>query len=157
MPEFSSILPIMEFLSYTATVIGIPMAVIIFMMQEIKEREAEQEEIYDKLMDHYSAIQEKLFEHPELDQHDTPLTDAEAARRQLILYEMLVSLFERSFILLADEREPNYQRMWNSWLDYIDIWCERPSFRAALPRLMLREDKAFVAFMAKTTGLPLKP
>ena len=157
MLESLSFLTTMELLSYVATVVGIPMAIVIFIIQEHKERESEQEEIYDKLMDHYSRIQEKLFEHPELDQHDIPLDDAEAARRQLILYEMLVSLFERAFILLQGETAPSYRRMWNSWLDYIEIWCERPNFRAALPRLMLREDAAFVAVMAKTTNLPLKP
>jgi hypothetical protein len=150
-------LTVMEFLSYLATVVGIPLAIATFIVQERKERQAEQEEIYDKLMEHYSKIQEKLFEYPELDQHDTPLSDPETARRQLILYDMLVSLFERAFILLESETDPGYRRMWNSWVDYIEIWCRRPNFRNALPALMLREDPAFVAFMARTTGLPLTP
>lgn len=146
-------LEIMELLSYLATVIGIPLAIATFIHQEKKERQAEQEEIYDKLMDHYAEIQEKLFEYPELDQHETPLADAEDCRRQAILYEMLVSLFERAFILLYGETDPAYQRMWNSWLDYIDIWSRRPNFRAALPALMRGEDPAFTAFMNKVTGI----
>jgi len=155
MPD--SILPWMELLSYVATVIGIPLALMAFITQERKERQAEQEEIYDTLMGHYSKVQEKLFEYPEIDQHDTPLTDPETARRQLILYDMLVSLFERAFILLQGETDPGYQRMWNSWVDYIEIWSARPNFRAALPGLMQGEDDAFVAFMAEKTQLPLKP
>jgi hypothetical protein len=149
-------LELMELLSYIATVVGIPLAILTFIHQERKERQSEQEEIYDKLMDHYSEIQEKLFEYPELDQHKTPLEDPEACRRQQILYEMLVSLFERAFILLYGETDPAYQRMWNSWTDYIAIWSSRPNFRAGLPDMMRGEDADFVAFMAKATGMDLK-
>lgn len=145
----------MELLSYIATTVGIPLAIVTFIHQEKKERQSEQEEIYDKLMGHYSEIQEKLFEYPELDQHDRPLTDPEAARRQQILYEMLVSLFERAFILLYGETDPAYRRMWNSWIDYIEIWSIRPNFRAALPRLMRGEDPDFIDFMTTATGMNL--
>jgi len=125
--------------------------------QERKERQAEQEEIYDKLMEHYARVQTKLFENPELDQHDRPLSNGEDIRRQHIIYDMLVSLFERSFILLYGETEPGYRRMWNSWNDYISYWVKYPNFRNALPELMKGEDPEFVAFMAGATGLPLKP
>jgi SNF2 family DNA or RNA helicase len=147
----------MELLSYVATVVGIPFALWTFSMQEKKERQNEQEEIYDKLMDHYAEIQEKLFEYPELDEHDKPLFDPEAARRQSILYEMLVSLFERAYILLESETDPAYRRMWNSWLDYIHIWAGRANFREALPHMMRGEDPHFTLFMAEVTGLDLKP
>lgn len=153
----TSFLEFMELLSYVATVIGIPLAIITFITQERKERQSEQEEIYDKLMDHYAEIQEKLFEHPELDQHNTPLTDPEAARRQRILYEMLISLFERAFILLHGETDPAYKRMWNSWLDYIESWSVRPNFRAVLPDMMRGEDPDFTDFMVLATGMDLKP
>lgn len=150
-------LEFMEFLSYVATVVGIPLAIFMFVLQEKKERQNEQEEIYDKLMGHYTVIQEKLFDHPELDVHDQKLENTEDARRQYILYQMVVSLFERSYILLASEADPAYQRMWNSWVDYIREWVVRPNFRAVLPRLMEGEDKDFVAYMADLTQLPLKP
>ena len=152
----ANFLEFMELLSYIATVIGIPLAITTFIFQEKKERQSEQEEIYDKLMGHYAEIQEKLFEYPELDQHDVMITDPEAARRQRILYEMLVSLFERAFILLYGETDPAYQRMWNSWLDYIDIWTSRPNFRQVLPTMMRGEDPYFTDFMTQMTGLDLR-
>lgn len=152
-----TVLEWLELLSYLATVIGIPLAVGTFIFQEKKERQSEQEEIYDKLMGHYTEIQNKLFEYPELDFHDAPLSDPEKARRQLILYEMLISLFERSFILLEYEKDPVYQRMWNSWVDYIRVWIARPNFRAALPELMKGEDPDFVAYMSELSGIELMP
>jgi hypothetical protein len=146
----------MEFLSYTATVVGIPLAIITFIYQERKERQSEQEEIYDKLMQHYSSIQAMLFEHPELDQHDVMAEDPETRRRQRILYEMLASLFERAFILLYGETDPAYLRMWNSWNDYIEFWAEKPNFRESLPKLMIGEDPDFVAYLGRVTGLQLE-
>lgn len=146
----------MELLSYVATVVGIPMAITTFIFQNKKERQIEQEDIYDKLMAHYADIQTKLFDHPELDQHDSALSAPEDRRRQRILYEMLVSLFERAFILLYGETDPAYRRMWNSWNDYIESWGRQPNFRALLPDLMSGEDPAFVAFMARTTGMELQ-
>lgn len=142
-----------EFLSYVATVVGIPMAIFIFFFEERKERQSEQEEIYDTLMEHYNRILDRLFEHPEIDRHDHPPGDPEQARRQKILYEMLVTLFERSFILLYGETDPAYRRMWNSWEDYIRQWSARANFRTALPELMRGEDPEFVAYMARVTGL----
>ncbi len=152
-----SFLETMELLSYIATVVGIPLALVTFMYQEHKEREAEQGEIYDDLMAHYVEIQEKLFNYPELDQHDKPLENIENRRRQKMVYEMLVSLFERSFIMLYGESNPEYKRMWNSWNDYIVEWSRHHNFREALPYLMRGEDPAFVNYMSKVTGLKLEP
>jgi len=152
-----TVLETFEFLSYVATVVGIPLALLTFVYQEKKERQNEQEEIYDKLMGHYAEIQEKLFEYPELDMHGEQSSDPETQRRQYILYEMLISLFERSFILLENERAPEYQRMWNSWVDYIETWLRKPNFVAALPQLMKGEDPDFVAYISKLSGLDLKP
>ncbi len=144
-----------QMLSDIATVIGIPLAILVFLHQEHKERIAEQEEIYDKLMDHYDDIIARIFEHPDIDQHEHPLDNPELRRQQKILYEMLVTLFERAFILLYGEKEIAYRRMWNSWEDYILEWLRRPNFRAALPALMVGEDKKFVSYMAEISGLPL--
>ncbi|MCB1557896.1 MAG: hypothetical protein KDJ50_03105 [Alphaproteobacteria bacterium] len=153
----ASLLEWMELLSYLATIIGIPMAIYIFAHQEKKERRIELQEIFDKLMDHYTEIQEKLFEHPELDIHDKPLPNPEDQRRQYILYEMVVSLFERSFLLLHAEDDPEYKRLWNSWVDYIKQWMVHKNFRDQLPKLMEGEDKDFVAYMSAISGLDLKP
>ena len=152
--EFVSISTVIANLSL---ILGIPVTIFAFIYQEKKERQNEQEEIYDKLMEHYAGIQDKFFTHPEIDQHNTPLADAEDARRQRIVYETLISLFERAYILLADEKDPNYQRMWNSWLDYINLWISRPNFHVALPQMMRGEDPDFVKFMASLSGMDLKP
>lgn len=145
-----------EFLSYVATIVGIPLALWVFMHEERKERQAEQEEIYDKLMDHYDHILGRLFEHPDIDQHNKQLEDAELRRQQKLLYEMLINLFERAFILLYAEKEIAYRRMWNSWEDYIRLWIGRSNFLEMLPELVIGEDPDFVAYMSRLSGLALE-
>jgi hypothetical protein len=156
MPDWT-LLQCFEFLSYVATIIGIPLALWVYLQQEQKERQAEQEEIYDKLMDHYDHILGRLFEHPDIDQHNKPIDDPELSRQQKILYEMLINLFERAFILLYGEKEPAYRRMWNSWEDYIALWVSRPNFHEMLPILIKGEDPDFVSYIARLSNLSLTP
>jgi hypothetical protein len=151
------LLEFFEFLSYVATIVGIPMAIWIYKKEERKERQSEQEEIYDKLMDHYDQILARLFEHPDLDQHNKQLDDPELKRQQKLLYEMLVNLFERAFILLYGEKEMAYRRMWNSWEDYIKAWVARSNFSEMLPELVKGEDPDFVAYMARLSNQELTP
>jgi len=61
---------------------------------------------------------------------------------------MLVSLFERAYLLMYDEKmSPEQLRRWHSWEDYMRDWCKRADFRATLPTLLEGEDPAFVAYL----------
>ena len=61
---------------------------------------------------------------------------------------MLVSLFERAYLLLYEERMSDKQlRRWRSWEDYMREWCRRSDFRVRLPVLLRGEDPAFVAYI----------
>ena len=151
------ILEFFEFMSYVATIVGIPLAIWVFIHEEKKERQAEQEEIYDKLMDHYDDILVRLFEHPDIDQHNKPLADPELIRQQKLLYEMLINLFERAFILLYREQDQVYRRMWNSWEDYIALWVSRSNFNEMLSDLVKGEDPDFVSYIARLSNKSLKP
>jgi hypothetical protein len=61
---------------------------------------------------------------------------------------MLVSLFERAYLLLFDPKmNSRQQRRWRSWEDYMREWCKREDFRALLPVLLEGEDVAFCAYI----------
>jgi hypothetical protein len=63
---------------------------------------------------------------------------------------MLVSLFERAYLLLYDEPMSGKQsRRWRSWEDYMGEWCERDDFRNALTGLLRGEDPDFVSYIEK--------
>lgn len=143
-----------EVLSYAVTVIGLPLAIAVFLYEQRKERDNEEEEVYQLLADNYQDFLKMALDNPDL-----RLFSAEAAHtltgeqkeRRLIIFSMLVSLFERAYLLLHEEdMSSRQQRRWGSWDDYMREWCRRADFREALPGLLTGEDPDFARYI---TGL----
>jgi hypothetical protein len=140
-----------ELLSYVVTVIGLPLAIAVFLYEQRKERENEEEEVYQLLSDNYQDFLKVALENPDLrlfSIEGTTTLNEDQKERQLIIFVMLTSLFERAYLLLYEENmSPKQQRRWNSWEDYLQEWCSRPDFRANLTRLMHGEDPSFVRYV----------
>jgi hypothetical protein len=150
-----------ELLSYVVTVIGLPFAIGIFVYEQRKERENEDEEVYQLLSDNYQDFLKVALENPDLRLFSpgrTPDLTPEQRERQLIIFNMLVSLFERAYLLLYDESMSGKQsRRWRSWEDYMREWCARDDFRNALSDLLRGEDPDFVSYiqsLARDAGTP---
>ena len=137
-----------ELMSYVVTVVGLPLAILVFLFEQRKERENEEEEVYQLLSDNYQDFLKVALDNPDLrlfSAGGANALSAEQKERQLIIFNMLLSLFERAYLLLYDESmSPRQARRWNSWEDYILEWCRRPDFRARLPELLHGEDPGFV-------------
>jgi len=138
-----------ELLSYVVTVVGLPLAIFTFWHEQRKERENEDEETYQLLSDAYADFLKLVLANPDLQLRSgrsaLEFTDEQKERRQVV-FEMLVSLFERAYLLAYDEDMTEKQRRrWHSWDDYMREWCRRPDFCAMLPRLLEGEDPDFVA------------
>ncbi len=142
-----------ELASYVVTVIGLPLAIAVFLVEQKKERENEEEEVFQLLSDNYQDFLRIALEHPDLRLMSitaTPSLTEEQRERQLAIFAMLVSLFERAYLLLFEEdMSPKQARRWNSWEDYISEWCEVPRFRETLPRLLRGEDPDFVRYLER--------
>jgi len=134
--------------SYVVTVVALPWAIVLFWYEQRRERQTEEEEIYQRLSDEYADFSKILLENADLrlitgDIPDEQLTPEQGERKKIIL-ELLMSLFERAFILVyEDAMNAQQKRLWASWEDYIDFWCRRPDFRAASPTLLQGEDPDF--------------
>ena len=119
-------------LSYVVTVIGLPLAITVFLFEQRKERENEEEEVYQLLSDSYQDFLKVALENPDLRLFSDEATlslDDQQKERQLIIFTMLVSLFERAYLLLyEDAMSPKQARRWNSWEDYILEWCQQATF-----------------------------
>ena len=122
-----------------------------FLFEQRKERENEEEEVYQLLSDNYQDFLKVALENPDLrlfSEETTPSLSDEQQERQLIIFTMLVSLFERAYLLLyEDHMSPKQARRWNSWEDYILEWCQKPHFRFRLPQLLRGEDPSFVRYV----------
>lgn len=146
-------LEIWELLSYVVTVIGLPLAIAVFLYEQRKERENEEEEVFQLLSDNYQDFLKIVLENPDLQlfslQQATGLSEEQRERKRII-FTMLVSLFERAYLLLyEDDMAAKQQRRWSSWQDYLQEWCLRPDFREALPELLRGEDPEFVTYLQR--------
>lgn len=140
-----------ELLSYVVTVIGLPLAIFVFLYEQWKERENEEEEVYQLLSDNYQDFLRVALEHPDLrlfSAEQTPDLSDEQKERMFIMFTILISLFERAYLLLYEEVMPAKKlRRWRSWEDYMREWCQRADFRAQLPILLRGEDPEFVSYI----------
>ncbi|MGE0252744.1 MAG: hypothetical protein AB7O99_08405, partial [Dongiaceae bacterium] len=97
-----------ELASYVVTVFGLPYAVALFYIEQKRERQNEEEEIYQKLSDEYADFCQLLLTNSDLRLMsgevvaDEKLT-AEQKERKHIIFELLMSLFERAFILVHED------------------------------------------------------
>jgi hypothetical protein len=152
---------IWELLSYVVTVVGLPLAILVFLYEQRKERENEDEEVYQQVSDNYQDFLRIALEHPDLKlfsaEEVSNLSD-EQKERQLIIFTMLMSLFERAYLLMYDDHmSPKQARRWNSWEDFIFEWCRKPHFRALLPQLLHGEDPSFVRYIEKIAATSSNP
>lgn len=142
-----------EMLSYVVTVIGLPLAISVFIFEQRKERDNEEEEVYQLLSDNYQEFLKIALENPDLRLfalEETPALTPEQRERMFIIFSMLISLFERAYLLLYEEKMNEKQlRRWRSWEDYMGEWCNRIDFRSALPVLLRGEDPEFAAYIQK--------
>jgi hypothetical protein len=63
---------------------------------------------------------------------------------------MLISLFERAYLLLyEDDLSDKQKRRWSSWEDYMIEWLSRSDFRMLLPTLLRGEDPSFAEYIQR--------
>ena len=150
-----------ELASFAVTVIGLPFAAWVFYLQQRKERENEEEEGYQHLADAYNDFLKVVLAHSDLQLRTNtalPHPSAEQTERMLIIFDMLISLFERAFLVAWLPRmSPTEQRRWNSWDDYMREWCRREDFANSLPFLLRGEDPAFREYIQRVAGEEVAP
>ena len=142
-----------EMLSYVVTVFGLPLAIFSFLHEQRKERENEDEEVYQQLSDTSTDFLKLVIANPDLklrSQLSTPNLNAEQTERMQVMFEILISLFERAYLLVYEDKMSQKQlRRWRSWEDYMREWCRREDFRSQLPRLLQGEDHDFAEYILK--------
>lgn len=135
------------------TLIALPLiilAVLAFLCVQRRWRRNQLEDTYRRLSGEYVDFLKLVLANPDLKllrkgAPDQPLSD-EQHERKLALFNMLISFFERAYLLMFQERmDRQTRRLWLSVEDYMHEWCRRKDFREALPELLLGEDKNFQA------------
>jgi hypothetical protein len=141
-----------ELLSYVVTVVGLPLAISAYIYEQRKERANEEEEVYQLLSDNYQDFLKVVLENSDLKLFSStpklPDLTEEQRERMMLIFGMLISLFERAYLLLYEEGLTNDKlRRWRSWEDYMGEWTRRDTFRSQLPELVKGEDPEFVKYI----------
>jgi len=149
-----NLMEFLEGLSYLVTVVGLPFGIWVYLRDQRKERKNEEEEVYVRLSDQYADFLRLVLKNADLQltTRNAPATQLsdEQKERRMVLFEILVALFERAYILVYEEdMDKDEARLWASWEDYMREWCRRADFREALPSLLSGEDPDFAAYISR--------
>jgi hypothetical protein len=146
---------------YVVETFALPFAIIVFILEQRKERQSEEEEIFQRLSDEYREFLKLVLDNTDLHllgRSGSPqnLTDDQKERRYAI-FGILVSLFERAYLLVYEEHmDKQTRRMWQSWEDYMREWVRRTEFRDALPQLLEGEDEEFTRHIRQLAQMEQK-
>lgn len=146
-----------ELLSYMVTVLGLPFAIGVFLWEQRKERQAEEEELHQRLNAAYTDFLKLVLDNADLQMlrarsGGVELTPEQQERRHA-LFGILVAIFEQAYVLVYEKHMSHQrQRLWQVWADYMQEWCRREDFRSALPELLHGEDPEFADYLRRLAG-----
>jgi len=142
-----------ELASFIVTALALPFAIAFFAWEQRKERDNEEEEAYQLLSDAYNDFLKVVLANPDLHlRTNEPLQSptTEQNERMLVIFDMLMSLFERAYLVAYKPKMGETERRrWNSWDDYMREWCRREDFHNALPLLLRGEDPEFQSYLRR--------
>jgi hypothetical protein len=142
-----------EIASYVVTVIGLPLAIGLFLFEQRKERRNEEAEVYQLLSNAYNDFLKVVIDNPDLRLRSNtvpPDRSPEQQERMLAIFDMLISLLERAYLTAwTPEMTPEQKRRWNSWEDFMREWIRRDDFYYRLPELLRGEDPEFAAYLRR--------
>jgi hypothetical protein len=141
-------------LADVATFLGVPLALVIFVVEKRRERRDREYGTYDALDEKYREYLLMCVEHPELNLYDIPLDEAdpldpEARVRRYAMFDILVSLLERAFLMYRDQSNSVKRRQWEGWVEYMRSYADNPTFVTLWDERGEGFDVDFVAFMTK--------
>ena len=144
----------LEALSYVVTILGFPIAIFVFVYERRRSLQNEESELHRHLSEEYDKFLRLVLDNADLlllrRSEAPPSLAEEQLERREILFRMLVSLFEKAFIILhSEDMGRDAKRRWLSWEDDMREWCRREDFRATLPDLLEGEDDEFSQHIMK--------
>jgi hypothetical protein len=157
--NLQAIKDVFELLSYVVVVLGVPVGIWQYRQVKVREqeerrleREARAWEVYNSLDDKYYDFLNLCLAYPELDIYDLPDDPAatpatQQQKRESIAFTMLISLFERAFLMYAREENVFKKSQWAGWQSYIRDYCGRDSFVRTWKLAGSSYDLQFQAYM----------
>ena len=140
-----------QVLANLATFLGFPIAVLVFAFALKAQRQDREFGTYDSLDDKYFDYLRVCVESPHLNLYYYPITqrplDEEEKIAQWALFEMLVSMMERAFLMHSGQRQKMRREQWEGWDAYCEYWSRDPRFQGLWRYLGDQFDASFTRYM----------
>lgn len=148
--EFSIVKEWFELLSYAATIIGIPLAILIYYNDKIKERKLREKEALFTSHSLYVDYLKICLENPELNIYNSLYSENKLSseeKKELIIFEILFTYLESTFLYYEDQSDKVKRKRWDGWLNYIKDFSEQENFRKAWELTNGQWDEDFMKMM----------
>lgn len=139
----------LETATYIITILGLPLALYIYIDEQKTQRAEREYGTYDALDDKYIELQQLCLQYPKLDIFDSPfispnkLTEEDEKQEEAILL-IRISIFERAFLMYQREAAKAKENQWYGWEVDIIEWLERKNFKDIWEVHKQYYDKTFV-------------
>lgn len=125
---------ILGMLANLAAFLGFPIAIYVFISEKNKERREREYGTYTALDDKYLDYERLCMQYPELDLYDVALENAPALSpeqkiRQYAMFDILVSLLERAFLMYEDQSDRIKKLQLVGWVEYMHDYAQRRIFQ----------------------------
>jgi hypothetical protein len=141
-----------QFIAHIVTILGLPAAIISYMMESSWRRRDRENGTYSSLDDKYLDYLQLCVDHPELEMFDAveSTRDNYEPREQIqryAMFETLISIFERAYLMMQDHSSEARRRQWRGWEEYLKSWSKHPDFPVLWEKLGGQFDSEFVAYV----------
>jgi hypothetical protein len=143
----------LQAISSITLILGLPFAILAFVLDRRKARQNEITEIYINLGDSYFDFVRMTLSAPDpnvWEKHDNIDLASREIGQKWAMFEALISLFERAYIFSYDAgKTGDNARNWRPWETSMREWCARDDFSEWLPDLVADEDPDFARYILK--------
>ncbi|MGB9179977.1 MAG: hypothetical protein WCB68_12090 [Pyrinomonadaceae bacterium] len=137
----------LEAVSYIATIVGIVIALFVFWSEKRKERRAREAEGYARANDRYIQYLTLCLDHPDANTFDPDITSTGVETKRLIMFSILINVFETAYLLLRSASHDIRDRQWKGWDNYIRMWAGQEDFAKTWTAIGPDFDSEFQHYM----------
>jgi hypothetical protein len=114
-----------------ATALGIPIAVVAFLVDRRRERKKRDRETYRALADEYSRYLTLLLQNPNASTPETDWIKSNSASpdlQQQLLIQVAINMIQTAHHLYVQCSDRLQKTQWPGWREYLEDWCKVPAF-----------------------------
>jgi hypothetical protein len=152
MMDLSSYSNTIQIIANAVTAVGLPLAIVTFILQKVKENRMEEEKTFHQLDESYIEFMKICLSNSDLDIFGTAIKEKyepteEQLRREQAIFGILISLFERAHVMFRDKSSDFRQDQWHGWIEYIKFYSNRQNFIREWNKIGYQFDRLLYKFM----------